>query len=128
MAECCLFDRALLQKRTIILSILLAKATPYTCIQRTPAHTYTHTDSCLQLSLRCTSVTRGYACIYIYIYTFNIYVYTYIYIYIRCTSLTHGHTCTYIYICEMFISDTWIYLYIYIYVTWIYIGARQTHG
>ena len=50
-AEYCLFYRALLQKRPILLSILLTKATPYTnmCIQivglytRTHIHAHTHT-------------------------------------------------------------------------------------
>ena len=104
-----LFYRALLQKRPIILSILLTEATLY--VVRYNSVWYVHMCICTNVCV-CVYV-HLYRCIYMYIYIYiyeNIYIYIYIYkniyIYIYIyeniciyLNLTNLHMC---YVCDIY--------------------------
>ena len=61
-AEHCLFYRALLQKRLVILSILLTKATPHSMLRARQLQKHTpYNEEILKCQLT-TQMTRFYAC------------------------------------------------------------------
>ena len=83
-AEYRLFYRSLLQKRPIILSILLTKATPYLCIR---INAYVHLCTYIYISI----CTYTHICMYAYVYislrtcrnTRVAFMYIFIYMYMK---------------------------------------------
>jgi len=86
LAEYCLFYRALLQKRPIILWILLTKATPYVwtyeCLY-THKYIYIQTYICVSLEKKSGVLMGSRCCIWTYEYLYkyvNTYIYRHIYV------------------------------------------------